>query len=788
VGKLTVAVACLACALAVQAEPVHLKGLSGKVQVYYDTYDIPHVYAGSWKDAAMTLGYIHASQRLWEMDFMRRYASGNLAQVAGKRVLPHDIEMRRLGIRRTSQDWWESGSVPAQFRAELEAYASGVNRYIDEIKPDQLSPLFEGHKPAHWSPVDSICFMKYMGWDQGGSDDDLWLGMMVDKMGIEAVEALWPLNRPYEIATVKKQVNRDDLNLASLKPIPGTAGAYEAAFDKMETAGWLDRGLAFGSNNWAIDGTKTKSGKPILCSDPHLGFRLPALWYAAHICVNGKSVAGTMFPTAPYIVIGHNDRIGWGITNMQADAVDYFVETMNPDNPMEYKHRGKWLKVKRITETIPVKGEAPQTVNIDYTIHGPIISREGKTISMDWAGLGETKDGLAIWMLNRAQNLKQALAALDNIIVPALNIAYADVDGNIAIHPCGALPIRLGGQGRIPMDGASGENDWQGFIPRNKLPLAVNPADHYIASANGRPQPVGYPFYLGYQWDPSYRTRRIADMLLPAHDMTVDKMKAVQNDVHDKAAERFLPVMIAAIAPDKLTDPFARKVYDAIKGWNYVARGTTRAPTIWHRWFNAYRKDVWDDEWKVRDIKQPGGSWGFTGDNHREPMLEVLEFMTREKPNSKWFDDHTTPQVETRDDIIKRAFREAVASLNGQSKGDLSALDWDKLNILYIRHSSGVKAYNRNGGPVPGDGFTVNPGSEGGHVGGGASSRYIVDFANPSGSICVYPGGESGNPDSPHYDDLMKLWAKGQYAPLYAFDDASKLPQAAKKREMTFTP
>src|SRR5262249_17871394 len=317
-------------------------------------------------------------------------------------------------------------------------------------------------------------------------------------------EQLWPLERPYEIPTVAVQAERDAVTRGTLSPIPGGASAYAAAIKNLGWKRWLADSGSFGSNNWAVDGSKTTSGKPILCSDPHLGFNLPSIWYACPLSANGKNVAGVTFPGSPEGIIGVTDHHAWGLTNMQADAVDYFVETMHPTDPMQYRHRLEWKKVERRTEKIPVKGEAPHELHIDSTVHGPIISREGRTISMQWTGLGPTTDPIAIWRINGAESLKEFLAALDYLEVPALNVCYADVEGNIAMHPCGRLPLRLPGQGRIPMDGASGDNDWHGWIPRNELPLEVNPARHFVVSANNRPAPLGYPHYLGWMWDASY--------------------------------------------------------------------------------------------------------------------------------------------------------------------------------------------------------------------------------------------------------------------------------------------
>ncbi len=791
---LYVSLACLPCVLlapVAAAGESTLKGLAAEVHVEVDKFGVPHIYAKSWTDSARVLGYLHASERLWQMDMLRRQASGTSAEILGEQGLESDILMRQLGTRRTCAALWADGNLPAAFRAELEAYAAGVNSRIAELGEKGLPPMFAalGYQPAPWTPIDSLVFSKYMGWDQAGTDDDLWFGMIVEKLGVAAVEELWPLERPYEEPTVTSQSSGPTKKAsAALRPLPESATAYAAAHRKLERVRLLGRGASFGSNNWAVDGTKTATGKPILCNDPHLGFTLPSIWYTAHVSVGEENVAGVTFPGSPVCVLGQNDHIAWGVTNMQSDTVDYFVETVDPQDPLRYRHRGDWKTMQRINEEVPVRGKAAHVLSIDSTVHGPIISREGRTIALQWTGLKPTKDSLSFWKLSHAKNLEDFLSAADDLTVPALNLVYADDAGNIAIHPCGEHPLRLRGQGRIPMDGASGDNDWTATVPRRELPLSLNPGQHFVASANARPMPLGYPHYLGWMWDPSYRMRRINEMLRKAGPLTVESMKAIQLDAYDKAAERFVPVLLALLSSSSVADPLVERATKDLAAWDYVADREAIGPAIWLRWFDHYRGAVWNDEWTSRGIEQPGGSWGFTGDNRREPMLEVLEYMTREHPNSIWFDDRSTPERETRDEIMRSTFATAVASLAKDFGSDPAEWKWGRFNQLRIGALSGQAELARDGGPIVGTSFTVNPGGNIGPVGAGASWRQIVDLAQPEQSVGVYPGGQSENPASPHYADQMRLWARGEYLPLDMVGKRSKLPAAAKTTSLVFKP
>lgn len=778
-----------------------LPGLKRGVDVATDEHGIPHIFANNWEDAARVLGYLHARDRILEMELFRRQASGTLAELLGPGALESDTLMRRLGIRRGCEEFWRAGNPPADFRAEFEAYAGGVNARLEEIKtsgnpapgvPAPFDRMIALLPP--WTPVDSLVFGKYMGWDQSGTTDDLWLGQVVEKFGIDAVQELWPLERPYEVPIVARQAPQPRAGAAALRApggiVPcgaGNGAVYATLLERLERARWLPRGDHFGSNNWAVAGSKSASGKPILASDPHLGFKLPSIWYACHLAVKGQTVTGAGFPGNPGIIIGHTDHHGWGVTNMQADAVDFFVETVKPDDPTRYLHKGEWKPFERRVEKIAVQGAEPKDLVIESTVHGPVIQRDGVVIAMAWTGLGASGDALAFWGASRAKNLPEFLAALDHLVVPALNVVYADSAGNIALHPCGALPLRAPGSGRIPMDGSSGELDWGPMIPRAELPFAHQPESGFVASANNRPTPLGFPFYVGWMWDPSYRARRIHAMLAGAQGLTIESMAPIQNDVLDLAAARFLPAMLEGVPESALqTDP-ERQARRILAEWNYVAELESLAPAIWLRWLPLYRSAVWEDEFQARGVKNPGGSWGFSGNNRREPVLELLEFITREQPNSRWFDDKKTPQRETRDDIALATFRAGVASLSIEF-GPPAKWIWKERQWLELAPMLPIPALGRKGGPIPGTEFTVNPGGSGGGEGGGASWRMLVDFGAPERSLGVYPGGQSADPTSPRYDDLVKLWERGQYVPLRGVKSLDRLGADARITKARFEP
>jgi penicillin G amidase len=782
-----------------QRQTTTLRGLRAPVNVVRDHYGIPHIYAGSPQDAYFALGYLHASDRLFQMEVYRRRGSGTLAEIFGRPLLDDDILVRQIGIRRASEVIWDSPRLSGEVRHEIEAYCAGVNARLEEIGTEGLPPPFAALnlKPARWTPVDALVFARYMGWDQSGTDTDLWMGMLVEKLGLATVNELFPLDRPYEVATIPSLA-------ALLRPEPvARRGAHDAGSFPMLPPGYdravldlhrrfasarLGSAFAFGSNNWVIDGTKSATGKPILANDPHLGFSLPSIWYTAHLVAPGLDVMGVTFAGFPYVVIGHNDRVAWGLTNMQSDAVDYFIEKMDAQHPHQFFYKGTWRPTARLEEDVPVRGERPFHLEIESTMHGPLVTERGATLALDWTGLVPSYEILAFREMNRARNVSDFQHALRDLRVPALNVIYADVDGNIAIAPHGALPIRARGDGRWPVDGSSGDYDWLGFIPDDQLPFALNPPQHFLASANGRPAPAGYPYYLGWMWDPSYRTRRIHELLRTHDHITLADMEAFQTDAHDAAAEAFIPVLLAAFKHHAPADARTRAALDELRHWDFRALPESVAETIWATWFELYRRDVWQDDFDARGVVPWEGGWGFAGSNERQPELEVLEFLTREAPRSPWFDDVRTPERETRDDILVRSFEAAVAKLVKARGPDLKGWTWGKTNVLELHSLAHDPRLDRGGIPVPGDEFTLNPGSNGGPVTGGASWRMLVDFANLEGSVGVYPGGQSEDPASPHYADQMKPWAEGRYLPLYFYSSPKEFRPGETESTLALEP
>jgi penicillin amidase len=809
-------------------EGLQLPGLAGEVTVQVDTLGVPHIFASSDEDAAMAMGYLQARERLAQMDLQRRVASGTVSALVGPDGLENDRLMRTVGLRRAAAASLEDMDTDEPALRMLEAYSAGVNAYIQKAQPYRLPleyKLLGVRSVEPWTPLDSLTFAKYMAWDLAHSWDDLFLAQLVESLGPEVVAELYPIDRPYDVLMVDKwpaeensvkreawsvkrgawSVERGNwelaMNTTSLQSPIYQSPIYQspiyqstislAAQDILARAGAAgqlhSRDFPAGSNNWAISGDRSAEGVPLLSSDPHLGYQLPSLWYQAHMGTPDMQVAGAILVGTPFVIIGHTDRIAWGLTNTEADVTDYYIERANPDNPDEVWFEGAWRPVQKLEETIEVRNGKNEKLLVTITPHGPILTQRGRTVSMRWTGLDPSFELRAFYKLNHAQNYEDFLAALRDFHVPAQNFAYADADGNIAIWAAGKYPIRATGDGRLPVPAASGTYEWTGFIPFEDLPHTLNPGKGYVFSANTRPAPPDYPYYLGWEWDPGYRGRRIQALLGEDDAVSFNEMKAVQYDVVDSLAQELVPILLEVYDARQFGGQTEASAIALLRKWDYQMSADSPAPTLWRRWLKYFREMTWQDEFSGAAVPTDY-TWGYSGTNLWQPTIEYFEYLVREQPDSHWFDNVTTATSETRDDIIALSFAQAVQSLQEDYGSDAANWRWGDHHHLTIEHLLGIDALNRGGQPMEGGDMTINAQGAGERVDGGPSWRMIVQFGQPLQAVGAYPGGQSGNPLSPHYDDLLPLWLSGDLPEMPYPATADELPQDAVETSLTLTP
>ncbi len=776
-------------------EQIDLPGLKDRVTVLRDVYGIPHVFAQNDEDAAFVVGYLHAKDRLAQMDLQRRTAEGTLAALVGPDALQQDEFMREVGLSRAAQASLDQMPANDPSLLAMQAYASGVNAYIRSAEPNNLPleyKLLGVHSVDPWSVLDEMSFAKYMGWDLVHSFDDLYLSTLMEKMGEQKVAELFPVVR--DQSPFIQSWPSNETPLSAQPHSPQMDAAISNILDRAARAHQLNQPDAWhGSNNWAIGPALSATGKPILASDPHLGYQLPSLWYTVQIVTPSQDVYGVTLAGVPFVVIGHTRNIAWGLTNTQADVIDFFAERTNPENPHQYWHENQWNDTQVLDETIQVRGGRTVHDFVRITDHGPILSQQGYTVAMQWTGAQPTFEARALYNLNHAEDYSAFVNALKDWMVPAQNFAYADTKGNIAIWSPGLYPLRKNGLGRTVLDGASGDYDWVGYIPFDQVPHELNPAQGYVESANERPTPDNYPYYLGWQWDPNSRGLRIRQFLSQCNPCSVSDMQALQYDSKDVYAEQLLPIMIPAVSPQDASQSAA---LEQMQEWNYFTSTDSIAATIWTRWLANFRRATWQDDWQAAGFQFNGdGSlkgwdpWGFNGDNEYQPPIEFWMSLVKSQPDSVYFDDLTTrDKVERRDDLIQSSFVKTISELTTLYGSDLNNWQYGRNHILKVPHLLDVDVLNRGGEPIPGDANSPNGQSNGGPSDGGPSWRMVVDFSNIANSFGVYPGGQSGSPINSHYDDFIPLWVGGKYFPMLFPSAPSDLERGNLANTITFGP
>ncbi|MEM3206620.1 MAG: penicillin acylase family protein [Halobacteria archaeon] len=764
-----------------------LPGLSAPVTVARDAYGIPHIFASKDEDAISALGYVHAQDRLFQMEMQRRAASGRLSEVAGNATVELDKFMRTIGVRRAAEASWADAS--AEERRLLEAYVRGVNGYLERLPDSRLPTELKllGLRPEPWTPVDSLGMGKIVGYLLSAGLNDLENEAIVQAFGAEtAWGELFPADNRITIPIIPDEE----------WPPPGVPGAGR------KNASPSTGAVRFvGSNNWVVGPGMTNTGAPLLSGDPHLPIQLPPLWYEAHIVYPGVNVYGITGPGLPVPIIGFNDRVAWSMTTTGADVTDLYRYSW--DGGGRYLHRGEWLEPKTWAETVKVRGKPDVPLTIRETVHGPLLTRYNQTFAVRATCYQPTHEGLALLLFARARNHTDFQEGLRHWKCPAQNIVYGDRDGTIALWVTGAYPIRKGHDGSLPVNGSAlTEEDWVGYVPLEAYPHAVNPRQGYLVSANQMPA-RGYEYCLpngtsqgpkpsnpgtselsgsgpcadlGREFADNYRARRIHE-LLANRTHTLQTLAQAQFDRTAVDGREFGRLIVAAYdsRPALRTPPLDRAVVH-LRNWGGEMLPPLVAPTL----YGYTMKALWNLTW-ADDYVAAGLTAAF-----KKPAIDRTEELAKTEPDSRWFDLAWTPQRETRDDLLVMALAEAVEGLEERFGPDMDAWTWERAWSFRVAHISGIKGLGRGpfsiGGwfltPVPiailselppsvpdfeffppGSGFSRDAVAS-------ASWRMVVDLADPSRSLAVIPGGQRGDFSSPHYDDLLQLWLRGEHHPV----------------------
>lgn len=763
---------------------LNLHGLKGKVQVAYDDLLIPHIFAENTEDAVRVQGYVTASQRLWQMDLTTRKAAGRLSEVLGERTLKLDRLMRRRGMVFAAEKAVKSFQRSPEMVRYMNAFTEGVNAYVDQLDEADYPLEFKllGYKPEPWSVLKTALVVESMADVLCAGNSDLEATKTLGIFGQDTFNMLYPEWNPKQTPIVPDFGQWADLNKKLGVKTPenkerpharrgnGDIGAdFDPEYNKPDP-------YIVGSNNWAVSGLLTRSKAPLLANDPHLNLTLPSIWFQLQIHSPEINAHGVSLPGIPGIIGGFNENSAWGITNVGHDVSDWYSIQWADDARTRYVLDGQEKPVEFRYETIVIKGrEKPLMDTVRYTNWGPIVydydpDHALKNCSLRWIAHDEPDPELVNFALglNGGKNYDNYRSAIRHFDSPAQNIVFATKSGDIAITVQGRLPVRKPQQGRFIQDGSKSENGWSGFIDLADVPALKNPERGFVYSANQHSTPPSYPYYYTGNFD-DYRGRHLHERLSVLRDASIDSMKSIQLDNFSRKAADALPVMLRLLDRTQL-DATGQKALQALESWNYRYEADQSAPSYFEVWLDSCYNRTFDEiialQKTHKQILYP-------------EMWRFIELMETDSSNFI-FDIQNTPDRETARQVVNIAFKEMS---NSFAANPAKATDWAHFRGFDIKHLALLEPFSRMNLLVGGDKNALNAISRT----NGPSWRLIAELSNPVRAIGVYPGGQSGNPGSRYYDNLVEPWLKGEYFELLLLGSADDKNPRIQHRQ-TFLP
>lgn len=738
------------------SEDLHLAGLKGRVNVYFDDRLVPHVFAEQESDAWFVQGYLHAKFRLWQMELQTLAAAGRASEIIGRKALNHDREFRRLGMVYAAENSLKEMEKDPATKKQCDNYTGGVNAYISGLSESELPFEYKliGYKPEKWTNFKTALFLKYMSYDLAGHEEDFEMTNAKNQFSPEDFNLLYPLQSDSTDPIIPKGTVYGSPKINIVKPITADSLYYKDSSNINISVNKPDK--ENGSNNWAVSGSKTLSGAPILCNDPHLGLNLPSIWYEMQIVTPEFNAYGATFPGAPSIIIGFNEHCAFGFTNGGRDVRDYYEIKFRDESRKEYWFNGQWQPTKLRIENIAIKNERPYFDTVAYTVFGPVMfdqtfykdsSITNKSYAVRWSAHDASNDLKCFSLLDRAKNYNDYKTAVSNLLTPGQNCAFASKDGDIAIQTQGRFPAKWKRQGDFVMPGFDSSYMWQGNIPQDETPYQYNPERGFISSANQAPADTSYPYYLGSDY-PMARGNMINKKLTAMTNIGVKDMMALQTNTEDGFAEMAMPLVLKYLDESKLSGN-SSKYLNILKQWNFKDDIASTGATVFNIFWDDFQNEVFEDEFsKIKGVKS------------LPSKTTLLENLLKDSA-FKFLDNINTPTLETLPDVLTASFNKAALSLT-KIEND-GKLKWSDYRATHIDHLTKIPALNRpaivsGGGPL-----TINALKED-H---GPSWRMIVSLTKKIEAYGVYPGGQNGNPGSRFYDNFIDRWAEGKYYPLW---------------------
>ncbi|MEP7081319.1 MAG: penicillin acylase family protein [Ginsengibacter sp.] len=730
--------------------------LKGKVSVYFDERLVPHVFAEDDNDAYFVQGYLHAKFRLWQMEFQTHAAAGRLSEIVGEKALPLDRDKRRLGMVYAAEIAEKEVEKDPATLAECNNYTAGVNAYIASLNESTLPIEYKllGYHPEKWTNLKSSLFLKFMAFDLAGYENDF------ESTNAKTLLSSGDFNKIYPIIM-------DSLDpivpKGTIFPKPGIevkipASADSIYYDRNDTT-LIEENKPDpnnGSNNWAVAGSKTRSGAPILCNDPHLGLNLPSLWYEMQISTLTYNAYGATFPGAPAIIIGFNDSCAFGFTNAMRDVRDYYEIKFKDASRKEYWFDSSWLPTTFRIEKIGRKSQPDYLDTVAYTVMGPVMydptysggrNTQDKNYAVRWKAHDPSNELKMFTLLDKAKNYDDYYEAIKYLHTPGQNCLFACKNGDIAIWDQGAFPAKWYRQGDFIMPGTDSSYFWQGVIPQAENPHEINPERGFVSSANQLPVDSSYPYYLGGSYPP-YRGWEINKRLSSMSQVTPQDMMKLQTDNYNVFGEMAVPVLLKYLDQSQLESQ-DQKFLTLLSNWNFRNDADSKGATVFKILWDSLTVAVWADEFNNTKFKLP---WPFES--------TLLELMKKDSTLS-FYDNINTPQKETLKDDILSAFKKAVPFYNQLEKEN--KMEWWKYKDTKVLNLARLDAFSRLHLPIGGGTHTINAAN----AQHGPSWRMIVSLTPETEAYGVYPGGQSGNPGSRFYDNFIDSWVQGKYYRLW---------------------
>ena len=756
-------------------EKTDLKGLQKAVTVKYDDRRVPHIFADNEHDLYFMQGYVTAQDRLWQMEFISYVAAGRICELVGDKALELDRTQRRMGIPWAAAKAIGEMHTDPKLKVALEAYAAGVNAYINSLSEKTLPLEYKllNYQPQQWEPYQSALLLKFMAKMLASQEMDFELTNTLRLFGKETVDLLFP-DFPEGIDPIIPTGTAFDFpkdTFAVEQPLVPNFLLSSNEYSK-------EQHPFIGSNNWAVHGSKTKTGKPILCNDPHLQLQLPSIWYEMQLTSPGVNTYGVGLPGTPCVVIGFNNNVAWGVTNAGMDVKDWYAIKFKDVSRNEYLYDGKYLPTKKTIEAIKIKGGETFHDTVVYTHHGTVMYDENfpngnysQPMAMRWTAHDPSNELRTFYELNRAKNYNDYIEAIQHFECPSQNFVFASKDGDVAICESGKFPLKYKEQGKFLSDGTASRYEWKGFIPREHIPISKNPERGFVSSANQHVTDSTYPHYYnsgyGYEY---YRNRRINQRLAAMSNITAEDMMKLQNDNFNLHAKEILPFLLTEIEASKLT-PEESEAFQQLMEWNSYNEADLVEPTLFSAFWDTLYNTIWDEF--------ANGAEYFDGEANtqfRKPSYYSTVNFIINHPNHDLMDIKATKEKENLKAVVNKAFKEGLASLNDKN------INWTDYKNTTVGHWARIDAFDT---PVNVGGykFAVNAISKQ-H---GPSWRMVVSLEEPIKAYGNYPGGQSGNPGSKNFNEQTNTWAQGEYFELHFLKDAAQENKNIKHSQ-TFVP